>query len=207
LSYALPDLPCDYSALEPHISGQIVELHHDKHHHTYVQDANATLEKLAAARASDDFGAIVGLEKTLVFDVSGHVLHSIYWQNMTPGGGGEPGRDLADALRSEFKSFAAFKAQLTHATTSVQGSGWGALAWDPLGRRLLTEQVYDHQGNIGQGAVPLLMIDIWEHAFYLQYKNVKADYVSGFWNPLNWPDVAQRLDAARSANTLAVSMR
>jgi Fe-Mn family superoxide dismutase len=98
LGYTLPDLPYDYSSLEPHISGKIIELHHDKHHHSYVKDANATLEKLEAARASDDFGAIVGLEKTLAFNVSGHVLHSIYWQNMIPGGGGEPDGELADAL-------------------------------------------------------------------------------------------------------------
>jgi superoxide dismutase, Fe-Mn family len=198
LSYTLPELPYDYSALEPHISGQIVELHHDKHHNTYVKDANATLEKLEAARAKNDFATIVGLEKTLAFNVSGHVLHSIYWQNLTPGGGGEPGGDLAAAIETDFKSFKAFRAQLTEVTTTVQGSGWGGLAWDPLGSRLLTEQIYDHQGNVGQGAVPLLVIDIWEHAFYLQYKNVKADYVSAFWNLVNWPDVEQRFEAAQA---------
>jgi superoxide dismutase, Fe-Mn family len=204
LAYTLPDLPYDYSALEPHISGQIIELHHDKHHNTYVQEANATLEKLEAARASDDFEAIVGLEKTLAFNVSGHVLHSIYWQNMSPTGGGNPEGMLADAIKADFKTFKAFKAQLTHATTTVQGSGWGTLAWEPVGGRLLTEQVYDHQGNIGQGAVPLLVIDIWEHAFYLQYKNVKADYVSAFWNLVNWPDVASRLEAAKGLTIATV---
>jgi superoxide dismutase, Fe-Mn family len=198
LTYTLPDLPYDYSALEPHISGQIIELHHDKHHKAYVEGANATLDKLAEARANDDFSAIVGLEKTLAFNVSGHVLHSIYWRNMTPGGGGQPEGELADAVAAEFNSFDAFKSQLTHVTTTVQGSGWGTLAWDPLGGRLLTEQVYDHQGNVGQGALPILVIDIWEHAFYLQYKNVKADYVSAFWNLVNWADVARRFDAARS---------
>jgi superoxide dismutase, Fe-Mn family len=198
VTYTLPDLPYDYSALEPHISGQIIELHHDKHHSTYVKDANATLEKLEAARAKDDFGAIVGLEKTLAFNVSGHVLHSTYWQNMSPDGGGEPGGDLAAAIESEFKSFKSFKAQLSQVTTTVQGSGWGALAWDPLGSRLLTEQVYDHQGNVGQGALPLLVIDIWEHVCYLQYQNVKADYVTAFWNLVNWADVERRFDSARA---------
>ncbi len=204
MNYTLPDLPYDYSALEPHISGQIIELHHDKHHNTYVQDANATLEKLAEARTKDDYGAIVGLEKTLAFNVSGHVLHSIYWQNMTPGGGGAPDGDLAEAIAGEFKSFEAFKSQLSHVTTTVQGSGWGTLAWDPLGRRLLTEQIYDHQGNVGQGALPLLVIDIWEHAFYLQYKNVKADYVNAFWNLVDWEDVSRRFDAAKSFVPVAV---
>ena len=104
---------------------------------------------------------------------------------------------LAVAVTAEFTTFDVFKSQLTHVTTTVQGSGWGILAWDPVGGRLLTEQVYDHQGNIGQGAVPLLVIDIWEHAYYLQYKNVKADYVDAFWNLVNWPDVASRLHAAK----------
>jgi superoxide dismutase, Fe-Mn family len=204
VNYTLPDLPYDYSALEPHISGQIIELHHDKHHNTYVKEANATLEKLEAARAKGDFGAIVGLEKTLAFNLSGHVLHSTYWQNMSPDAGGEPGGDLADAIEAEFKSFKSFKAQLSEVTTTVQGSGWGALAWDPLGGRLLTEQIYDHQGNVGQGTLPLLVIDIWEHAFYLQYKNVKADYVSAFWNLVNWADVERRFDAARALTVVGV---
>lgn len=197
MTYTLPDLPYDYSALEPHLSGQIIELHHDKHHNTYVEDANATLEKLDAARASNDFESIVGLEKTLAFNVSGHVLHSIYWQNMSPDGGGKPEGELADAISGSFGSFESLKKQLTHVTTTVQGSGWGALAWDPVGQRLLTEQIYDHQGNVGQGAVPLLLIDIWEHAYYLQYQNVKADYVDAFWKLVNWPDIARRFSVAR----------
>jgi Fe-Mn family superoxide dismutase len=197
VSYSLPELPYDYAALEPHISGQIIELHHDKHHAAYVAGANTTLDKLAAARDADDFGAIVGLEKTLAFNVSGHVLHSIYWTNLAPDGGGEPEGELADAIANDFGSFKAFKAQLTQSTATVQGSGWGVLAWDPLGQRLLVEQVYDHQGNVGQGAVPLLVIDIWEHAFYLQYKNVKADYISAVWNLVNWVDVSSRLTAAK----------
>jgi Fe-Mn family superoxide dismutase len=197
LSYSLPELPYDYSALEPHISGQIIELHHDKHHNTYVQGANTTVEKLADARDKNEFGAIVGLEKTLAFNVSGHVLHSIYWTNMTPQGGGSPEGALADAIDSEFGGFDKFKAQLTQATSTVQGSGWGALAYDPLGQRLLIEQIYDHQGNVSQGGIPLLVIDIWEHAFYLQYKNVKADYVTAFWNLVNWENVASRWEAAK----------
>jgi superoxide dismutase, Fe-Mn family len=197
VSYSLPELPYDYAALEPHISGQIIELHHDKHHAAYVAGANTTLEKLAAAREADDFGAIVGLEKTLAFNLSGHVLHSIYWTNLAPDGGGEPEGELAAAIANDFGSFKAFKSQLTQSTATVQGSGWGVLAWDPLGDRLLVEQVYDHQSNVGQGAVPLLVIDIWEHAFYLQYKNVKADYISAVWNLVNWADVASRLASAK----------
>jgi Fe-Mn family superoxide dismutase len=196
--YTLPDLPYDFSALEPHYSAEVLELHHDKHHAAYVAGANTTLEKLADARAEGDFGAIVGLEKTLAFNVSGHVLHSIFWKNLSPDGGEKPTGDLSSAIDEHFGSFDAFKAQLTSATTTIQGSGWGVLAWEPLGQRLLIEQVYDHQGNAGQGSVPLLVLDAWEHAYYLQYKNVKADYVTALWDIVNWADVAERLVQARS---------
>jgi superoxide dismutase, Fe-Mn family len=196
--YTLPDLPYDYGALQPSYSGEILELHHDKHHAAYVTGANTTLEKLADARDKADYGSIVGLEKTLAFNLSGHVLHSIFWTNLSPDGGDKPDGDLSSAIDEHFGSFDSFKAQMTQTTTTVQGSGWGVLAWEPLAGRLLIEQVYDHQGNIGQGSVPLLVFDIWEHAFYLQYKNVKADYVTALWNIVNWPDVAGRLQKARS---------
>ena len=196
--YTLPDLPYDFGALEPHYSGEILELHHDKHHAAYVTGANTTLEKLADARDKGDFGTIVGLEKTLAFNLSGHVLHSIFWTNLSPDGGDRPDGDLGSAVDEHFGSFDGFKAQLTQATTTIQGSGWGVLAWEPLGRRLLVEQVYDHQGNIGQGSVPLLVFDAWEHAFYLQYKNVKADFVAALWNIVNWADVANRYNSARA---------
>ncbi|HEX3947224.1 MAG TPA: superoxide dismutase [Acidimicrobiales bacterium] len=195
--YTLPDLPYDYAALEPHVSGQIMELHHDKHHAAYVAGANTTLEKLAAARDKDDFGPIVGLEKTLAFHISGHVLHSIFWQNLSPDGGDKPTGDLSSAIDEEFGSFDKFKAHFNQATSTIQGSGWGALAWEPLGQRLVIEQVYDHQGNIGNGATPLLVFDAWEHAFYLQYKNVKADFFTALWNIVNWDDVAARYASAK----------
>jgi Fe-Mn family superoxide dismutase len=194
--YSLPDLPYDYGALEPHYSGQILELHHDKHHAAYVAGANTTLEKLDEARSKEEFGTIVGLEKTLAFNVSGHVLHSIFWKNLSPEGGERPDGDLASAIDEHFGSFDGFRAQLTQATTTIQGSGWGVLAWEPLGRRLLVNQVYDHQGNVGNGSVPLLVFDAWEHAFYLQYKNVKADFVAALWKIVNWSDVAERYAAA-----------
>ena len=152
--YTLPDLPYDYGALEPHVSGQIMELHHDKHHAAYVAGANQTLEKLAAARDKDDFGAVVGLEKTLAFNLSGHVLHSVFWTNLSPDGGGKPDGDLGTAIDENFGSFDSFKAHLTQATSTIQGSGWGALAYEPLAGRLVVEQIYDHQGNVGQGSVP-----------------------------------------------------
>jgi Fe-Mn family superoxide dismutase len=195
--YSLPDLPYDYAALEPHYSGQILELHHDKHHAAYVTGANTTLEKLSDARSKDDFGSIVGLEKTLAFNVSGHVLHTIFWQNMSPDGGDKPDGELATAIDEHFGSFDAFKAQLSQATTTVQGSGWGVLAWEPLGQRLVVQQVYDHHGNVTNGGIPLFVIDAWEHAYYLQYKNVRADFVAAVWNLVNWSDVAARYAAAK----------
>jgi superoxide dismutase, Fe-Mn family len=196
-AYSLPDLPYDYGALEPHYSAEVLELHHDKHHAAYVKGANAALEKLDAARTSDDYDAIVGLQKSLAFNVSGHVMHSLFWKNLSPDGGGKPEGELAAAIDEFFGDFEAFKSQLTAVTTSVQGSGWGALAWEPIGQRLIVEQVYDHQGNVGNGSGPILVIDAWEHAFYLQYKNVKADYVEAIWNIVNWRDVAERFDRVR----------
>jgi Fe-Mn family superoxide dismutase len=196
--YELPELPYDYSALEPHYSAEVLELHHDKHHKAYVDGANSTFEKLGHARESGDFGTINQLEKNMAFHLSGHVLHSLFWTNMSPDGGGEPDGDLAAGVKEWFGSYDAFKAQLTEAAMNVQGSGWGALSWEPLAGRLIVEQVYDHQGNVGQGGPPLLVLDMWEHAYYLQYKNVKQDWVDAYWNLVNWPDVASRFERVRS---------
>jgi len=156
-----------------------------------------SLEKLADARSKDDFGSIVGLQKSLAFNLSGHVLHSLFWQNLSPDGGGKPEGELASAIDEFFGSFDAFRAQLSEATTTVQGSGWGSLAWEPLGQRLYVEQIYDHQGNVGQSGVNLLVFDAWEHAYYLQYLNVRANYVEALWNIVNWPDIAARFTKAR----------
>jgi Fe-Mn family superoxide dismutase len=196
--YELPDLPYDYAALEPHLSARILELHHGKHHKANVDGANATLDKLAAARASGDFGAVVGLEKTLAFNLSGHVLHSLYWENLAPKGGGRPEGELAAAIDEHFGSFEAFQSHLTQATVTVQGSGWGALVWDRTGARLIVTQIEDHQGNSAQNGDNLLVIDAWEHAYYLQYLNVRADYVQAVWNIVDWSTVARRFARARA---------
>ena len=196
--YTLPDLPYDYTALEPHYSARLLELHHDKHHAAYVAGANTTLEKLAGAREQGDFAAINLLQKNLAFHLSGHVLHSLFWRNMSRHGGGEPERELRDAITESFGSFAHLKRQLTEAALNVQGSGWGTLAWEPLGKYLVIEQVYDHQGNIGNGTVPLLVLDMWEHAYYLQYENGKGEWVKAFWQVVNWEDVYQRFQKVRT---------
>ncbi|GAA2837863.1 superoxide dismutase [Kitasatospora paracochleata] len=197
-TYSLPDLPYDYSALERAMSAEILELHHSKHHAAYVKGANDTLDQLAEARDKGEYGGLVGLQKTLGFHLSGHVLHSLFWQNLSPDGGDRPDGDLADAITEHFGSFDAFRRQLTTATVGVQGSGWGILSWEPLGRRLIVEQVYDHHGNVGQGTTPLLAFDAWEHAYYLQYRNVRPDYVERLWDVVDWQDVAARFTAATS---------
>ncbi|ANS78687.1 Mn superoxide dismutase [Serinicoccus hydrothermalis] len=139
------------------------------------------------------------LAKNLAFDLGGHVNHSVFWQNLSPDGGDKPEGEIAAAIDDAFGSFDAFRGQFTATATSIQGSGWSILAWDSLGQRLVLVQLYDQQGNLAMGMVPLLMLDMWEHAFYLQYRNVKADYVQAWWNVVDWADVQRRFDAARTS--------
>jgi Fe-Mn family superoxide dismutase len=199
-AYRLPELPYDYAALEPHISGRIMELHHDKHHATYVEGANKTLEQLDEARDKADFTRLAALERALAFNLSGHVLHSLFWQSMMPKGGGKPEGELAEMLQRDFGGFDPFKKQLSQVAATIMGSGWAALVWEPLGGRLLTTQIYDHQSNLSQGGIPLLVIDAWEHAYYLQYENRKAEFFEAVWKVWNWKDVAQRFRDARKVN-------
>jgi superoxide dismutase, Fe-Mn family len=194
--YVLPDLPFDPGALEPHVSGKIIELHHGKHHAAYVKNANTALEKLDAARDKQDFGSIAALERALAFNLSGHVLHSIFWQNLMPKGGGEPKGALGQQIDRDLGGLATFKRQMNEVAGSIMGSGWAALIWEPIGQRLLVTQIYDHQSNLAQSGVPLLVIDAWEHAYYLQYQNRKAEFFEALWNLWNWKDVAGRFEAA-----------
>ncbi|WP_129339250.1 superoxide dismutase [Cellulomonas endophytica] len=195
--YTLPDLPYDYAALEPHISGRIMELHHDKHHALYVAGANTALEKLAAARDADDLAAVNLHEKNLAFNLGGHVNHSVFWQNLSPEGG-EPGGELAAAIDEFFGSFEKFQKHFTANALGIQGSGWSILAWDSIGQKLVIVQLYDQQSNIALGLVPVVVLDMWEHAFYLDYVNVKADYVKAWWNIVNWADAGERFTRART---------
>ena len=195
--YTLPDLPYDYSALEPSISGAIMELHHSKHHQTYVTGANTALAQLAEARDSDNLVNVNKLEKDLAFNLGGHVNHSIFWTNLSPNGGDKPTGELASAIDEFFGSFDKFRAHFTAAALGVQGSGWAVLAWDSIGQKLLVQQFFDQQSNFAAGTVPVLMLDVWEHAYYLDYKNVRADYVKAFWNITNWENVEKRFLTAR----------
>ena len=196
-TYVLPDLPYDPGALEPHISGRIMELHHDKHHAAYVKGANTALEKLHEVQGKGDFTSLSMLEKSLAFNVSGHVLHSVFWTNLSPDGGGEPTGELATTISEGFGGVRVFRQQMTEAAATIQGSGWALASWEPLASRLVVQQVHDHQGNHGQGTIPLLAIDGWEHAYYLQYASEKAKFFEALWNIVNWDDVAKRLAEAR----------
>ena len=195
--YVLPELPYAYDALEPHISAEIMELHHSQHHQNYVNGANAALEKLEAARKDGSIAAVVtALSKDLAFNLGGHTNHSLFWENLGPNGGGKPTGALAAAIDADFGSFEEFQKHFAAAALGLQGSGWAVLAYDKIGERLVIEQMTDQQGNLSIDLVPLLLLDMWEHAFYLQYKNVKADYVAAVWNVFNWDEVAARYAAA-----------
>jgi Fe-Mn family superoxide dismutase len=195
--YTLPELPYDYAALEPHISGKIMQLHHDKHHQTYVTGANTALEQLAEARESGNLANVNKLEKDLAFNLGGHVNHSIFWTNLGPDTK-VPEGELAAAIDEFFGSFEKFQAQFSAVATGIQGSGWSVLAWDQVGQKLTTFQLFDQQANVPLGVVPIFMLDMWEHAFYLDYLNVKADYVKAVWNIVDWENVAARFANAKS---------
>ena len=196
--YELPELDYAYDALEPHISGEIMELHHTKHHQNYVNGANAALDKLQAARENGEIaGVVTALSKDLAFNLGGHTNHSLFWKNLSPNGGGEPTGELAEAINRDFGSFEKFQEHFNGAALGLQGSGWAVLGYDHVADRLVIEQMTDQQGNLSINLTPLLLLDMWEHAFYLQYKNVKPDYVNAWWNVVNWKDVAERYAAAK----------
>ena len=198
--YTLPDLAYDYSALEPFVAAEIMQLHHDKHHQAYVAGANTALEQLAEARDSGNLANVNKLEKDLAFNLGGHVNHSIFWTNLAPesdGGGGKPEGELAAAIDDNFGGFDKFQAHFTAAATGIQGSGWAVLSWDTIGEQLIIQQLFDQQSNTAQGTIPVFQLDMWEHAFYLDYLNVKADYVKAVWNIANWANVAERFSTAR----------
>ena len=205
--YTLPELAYDYSALAPHISAAIMELHHSKHHQAYVTGANTALAQLAEARDKGDYAWVNKLEKDLSFNLGGHVNHSIFWTNLSPDGGDKPTGELAAAIDDQFGSFDKFAAHFTAVALGVQGSGWAVLAYDSIGQKLIIVQFFDQQGNLPAGIVPILMLDVWEHAYYLDYKNVRADYVKAFWNIANWANAQARFTAAteKTAGLLLLS--
>jgi superoxide dismutase, Fe-Mn family len=198
-TYTLPPLPYAYNALEPRISQQIMTLHHDKHHNAYVTGANAALDKLEKARAGTLQIDIKGTLRDLSFNVGGHKLHSIFWTNMAAagkGGGGAPTGKLADKINADFGSFDKFKAQFSDAAKAVEGSGWALLLYDPELDQLVLTQV-EKQNFMHLPELHILLgLDVWEHAYYLQYWNDRAKYVEAWWNVVNWEDVGKRFDKA-----------
>lgn len=195
--YALPPLPYGYAALAPGLEEGVLRLHHGKHHAGYVKGLNSTLQNLAKARAENDFSQIKALSRDLAFHGSGHVLHSLYWVSMAPDGSAEPTGELRAALARDFGSFDAFKAQFLAAAKEVEGSGWAVLAYEPVGETLLVLQAEKHQNLAFWGAVPLLVCDVWEHAYYDQYQNRRGEYVDNFSKLIDWPGLARRHRGAR----------
>ena len=198
-TYSLPPLPYKYNALEPHISEQIMTLHHDKHHQAYVNGANAALDKLEKARAGAMQVDVRGVLRDLSFNIDGHKLHTIFWPNMAPAGkgGGKPGGRLADKMDQDFGGFDKFKAQFSDACKTVEGSGWALLLYDREIDTLVLTQI-EKQNFMHLAELPILLsVDEWEHAYYLQYLNDRAKYVEAWWNVVNWDDVAKRFDGAR----------
>jgi len=196
--YSLAPLPYANNALDGYLSAEILELHHDKHHAGYVAGLNKALADLAQARTDGNFAAIKPLSRAVAFHGSGHVLHTIYWNSMSPNGGGNPSGALETAITTSFGSVDAFRKQFAEATKNAEASGWGVLAYEPLGDRLLVLAAEVHQQMAVQGAVPLLVCDVWEHAYYLRYQNRRPEYVDKFFDVINWSYAAERLAKARA---------
>jgi len=194
--YILPPLPYPYGALEPHIDQQTMELHHDRHHAGYVRGLNSALEALAAIRTgARDAGEVKHWSRELAFHGSGHFLHVCFWHCMSPEGGGQPEGALASQITRDFGSFKAFSDHYKAASNAVEASGWGLLVLEPLSRRLMVMQAEKHQNLTAWGVIPLVVIDVWEHAYYLKYQNRRAAYVDAFMNVINWRRTGQVFDA------------
>jgi len=197
--YELPPLPYSYEALEPHISREIMTIHHTKHHQAYVTGANAALERLEKQRKGENPENVRGILRDLSFNLSGHKLHAVFWPNMAPSGkgGGAPGGSIADQINKDFGSFEAFKKQFSDAAKNVEAVGWAVLTYDAEADALIIYQV-EKQNFMHPPHLPLLLtLDVWEHAYYLQYKNDRASYVDNWWNVVNWDDVEKRFSKAR----------
>jgi Fe-Mn family superoxide dismutase len=197
--YVLPPLAYAYDALEPSIDAQTMRLHHDIHHAGYVRGLNAALAKLADAREAGDFALVKHLSRQAAFHGSGHFLHTVFWANMAPagaGGGGEPAGRLRRLIEAGFGSVDAMRAHFSAAAGAVEGSGWGILAYEPHARGLTILQAEKHHNLTQWGVRPLLVLDVWEHAYYLKYQNRRGDYIKAFWEVVNWQDVAGRLPAS-----------
>ncbi len=195
--YILPPLPYTYDALEPHIDEQTMRLHHDIHHAGYVKGLNTAISKISEALQQDDLSMVQYWENKLAFNGAGHFLHSIFWENMSPQKT-QRSQLLNDYLNKDFGSYANFEKLFTAAASSVEGSGWGILTYQPEGDRLMVLQAEKHQNLTQWTGTPILCLDVWEHAYYLKYQNKRGDYIKAFFNVINWADVSSRLEALTS---------
>ncbi len=187
--YKLPPLPYDYNALEPHIDEQTMRLHHDKHHQGYVNGLNKALASARAMKGEIDPVALETVQRNISFNSGGHVLHTLFWATMAPNAGGKPVGAIAEAIDKQYGSFDQFKAYFSKSAGIVKGSGWGILAYEPIGDALVVFSVNEHDSKLIAGAIPLLPIDVWEHAYYLKYQNNRTAYIDAWWNVVNWSAV------------------
>jgi len=194
--HKLPPLPYSYDALEPTIDEEIMRLHHDKHHQSYVDGLNKAETKMKEARQKSNFDLIRHWEREAAFNGAGHYLHTIFWNVMSPNGGGKPQGALLEQIKHDFGNYNAFKNHFTEAAKNVEGPGWAILVWSPRSHRLEILQAEKHQLLSQWDVVPLLVLDVWEHAYYLQYKTDKDKYVDNWWNVVNWDHVAKRFNEA-----------
>jgi superoxide dismutase, Fe-Mn family len=203
--YELPPVPYAYDALEPHIDARTMEIHHTKHHQTYTDKLNAALEKCPQEIQNKDIVEILSNLKqvpadqlsAINFNGGGFDNHRIFWNNMKPNGGGEPAGSIASAINSSFGSFSAFKEKFSSTTALIQGSGWGWLAYNPSSKKVEYKSMPNQTSPRTEGLIPLLGCDVWEHAYYLKYQNRRPDYISAWWNVINWDDATKRFDEAK----------
>ncbi len=203
--YELPKLPYAYNALEPHIDAQTMEIHHTKHHQAYTNGLNTALESLSAELQNMELTKLLAsLDKVpenvrgaVNFHGGGYDNHTLFWNNMKPNGGGEPGGSVADAIKSSFGGFAQFKEKFSKDTGAIQGSGWGWLAYNPQSKKVEFTTMPNQTSPRTKGLVPLLGLDVWEHAYYLKYQNKRPDYIAAWWNVVNWEEVDIRLSKAK----------
>jgi len=204
--YELPKLPYAYNALEPHIDAQTMEIHHTKHHQAYTNGLNAALESLSGELQNMELTKLLSsidkvpenVRGAVNFHGGGYDNHALFWNNMKPNGGGEPGGSVADAINSSFGGFATFKEKFTKDTGAIQGSGWGWLVYNPQNKKVEFTTMPNQTSPRTKGLVPLLGLDVWEHAYYLKYQNRRPDYITAWWNVVNWDEVDQRLSKAKA---------
>lgn len=195
MEHTLPSLPYDYNALEPHYDEQTLRIHHDAHHKAYVDGLNNAESKLEEARKNNDYSLIKHWEREIAFNGSGHILHTLFWENMSPNGGNPEG-EVLNQINKDFGDYETFKKQFSAAAVAVEGSGWTVLCWNCMFEKLVILQVEKHQNLTQWGVKPLLILDVWEHAYYLKYQNKRAAFVDAWWNIVNWNTVNERFKKA-----------